>query len=298
MIVILAMVLLAGSITLGYVLWIKPIEGRLDARSKAALAFILLTLFGAFWGALPWWLDERATFSWDLPPLASRMLGAAAFAFVVAGLHTLIRPTNDKLRLMLYMIAVYLVPLAIAILAFHLDRFDFSEPVVWGFFSLVVLMCGASLYFLLDPPSVGLEDATTAGTAQGLFNVWFAAVAGVTILWGMALFLTDDGFSNEVWAWPEDLLSSRLIGAMLLTMAVIALYAIVRPSTTTMALSVIATYGLAGALANVWQDFIDKPVKNDYVIVLGAMGLISLTLLLWRLVATREKMPAPITTST
>jgi len=291
------MVLLAGSITLGYVLWIKPIEGRLDARSKAALVFILLTLSGAFWGALPWWLDEKATFSWDLPPLASRMLGAAAFAFVVAGLHTLIRPTNDKLRLMLYMIAIYLVPLAIAIFAFHLDRFDFDEPVVWGFFPLVVLMCGASLYFLLDPPSVGFEGPTTAGAAQGLINVWFVAVAVVTVLWGMALFLTDDGFSNEVWVWPGDLLSSRLIGAMLLTLAATAIYAIARPSTTTMALSVIATYGLAGALANIWQDFLDKPVKDDYVMVLGAVGLVSLSLLLWRLAATR-KVPVPITTST
>ena len=298
MIVILAMVLLAGSIALGFVFWIKPIEGRLDARSKAALFFILLTLFGAFWGALPWWLDERATFSWDLPPLASRMLGAAALSFVVAGLYTLLRPTDEKLRLTLFMIAIYLVPLAIAIFAFHLDRFDFGEPVVWGFFPLVALMSGASLYFLLVPLSVGPTGPASTGASQRLFNIWFGTVAGVTVVWGMALFLTDDGFSNEVWAWPGDLLSSRLIGAMLLTLATAAIYAIARPSTTTMALSIIATYGLAGALANFWQDFLDKPVKSDYVIVLGAVGIVSLSLLLWRLVATRREVPAPIATST
>ena len=100
MIVLLALVLLLAGIALGYVLWIKPIEAPLDLRSKGLLLFIVLTLCGAFWGAWPWWFDEKSSFAWDLPPLASRMLGAAAFAFVVGGLFTLIRPSQYKLRLM------------------------------------------------------------------------------------------------------------------------------------------------------------------------------------------------------
>jgi hypothetical protein len=280
MLVLLALLILLASIGLGYVVWIRPIESRLDLRSKGALLFIVLTVFGAFWGALPWWFDDESSFAWDLPPLASRMLGAAGFTFVVAALFTLFRPNYDKLRLMLAMIAVYMLPLAVAILAFHLDRFDFSEPVVWGFFPLVAIMCGVVSFFLLNTPSVGLASTPTASETHALSKVWFLAVAAVTVLWGLALFVTDEGFSSEIWAWPGDLLSSRLISVMLLTLATVALYAVLHPSTTAMALAVTATYGLLGALANIWQDFLGKPVKYEYVGVLAIIGVVSVMLLL------------------
>src|SRR4051794_28247372 len=114
--VVIGGLLLAASLAFGYVLWIRPVESKLDLHTKGVMLLVLLTLAGAFWGALPWWQDENEkTFSWDLPPLASRMLGAAAIAFVPAGVLALARPTPDKLRLNLVMIVVYLLPLVLAI---------------------------------------------------------------------------------------------------------------------------------------------------------------------------------------
>src|SRR5215203_586147 len=103
--VLLALAVLLVSIGGGYFLWVRPLEAGLDVMSKALLVFVILTLFGAFWGAGPWWFDENDAFAWNLPPLASRMLGAAGIAFVIAGLFALNRPTYQKLRLMLVMVA-------------------------------------------------------------------------------------------------------------------------------------------------------------------------------------------------
>jgi hypothetical protein len=288
MIVLVAVVLLAAGIAGGYALWVRPLSERLDRRSHALLLFVLLSLAGAFWGALPWWFDTESTFSWDLPPLASRMLGAAALAFVTAAVFALARPARELLRLMLIMVAVYLLPLTLAILAFHLDGFDFSRPVVIGFFAVVALMCSASVYFLAFQPGAPVPGPDRASPPPALAGAWLAAVGVVTLLWGLALFVTDNGFSREIWAWPGDLLSTRLIGVMLLTLAAVAFYALLRPAVVTMALAVISTYGVAGAFANIWQDFLDKPVKQDYVVALGVIGVGSLAFLSWRLAS-----PAP-----
>jgi hypothetical protein len=154
-------------------------------------------------------------------------------------------------------------------------------------------MCSMSTYFLLKTPDLS-EDAGVAVSLPALLKGWFLAVAVVTALWGLALFATDDGASELVWAWPGDLLSSRLIASMLLTIAATAVYGVLYPRTATMALAVIATYGIAGALANVWQDFLDKPVKEGYVVVLGVMGVVSLVTLFVRTVQSpRDAEPQP-----
>src|SRR3954468_20749459 len=129
MFVVIGALLLAGSLAFGYFLWIRPVESKLDLHTKGVMLLVLLTLAGAFWGAVPWGQDENEKpFAWALPPLASRMLGAAAIAFVPAGVMALAQPTPDKLRLNLVMILVYLLPLVLAIVALHLDYFDFARP--------------------------------------------------------------------------------------------------------------------------------------------------------------------------
>ena len=280
MFVVLGAVLLSGSLALGYFLWIRPVESKLDMNTRAVMLLVLLTLAGAFWGAVPWWLDKDDTFSWNLPPLASRMLGAAAIAFIPAGVFALTRPTPAKLRLQLVMLVVYLGPLVLAIVALHLDYFDFERPIVWAFFLLSGGMSLAALYFLLVHPEMSLPEDASPATQPPYLRVWLVAVAALMVAWGLALFVTDDGGAKGVWVWPGDPLASRLIGAMLLTVASTAAYALVRPATTSMALAVIGTYGIAGAVANVWQDFLDKPVKEGYVVVLGAIGVVSSLVLL------------------
>lgn len=95
MLVLVALAILLVSITGGYLLWVKPLGATLDIKAKACLLFVVLTFFGALWGFAPWWLDDDSSFAWNLPPLASRMLGAAALAFVVGTLYTLSRPTKS-----------------------------------------------------------------------------------------------------------------------------------------------------------------------------------------------------------
>jgi hypothetical protein len=294
---LLGAALLAGSLAGGYWLWIRPLGARAGLHTKGALFLVVLTLAGAFWGAVPWWLDVEDSFSWELPPLASRMLGAAAIAFVVSGVFTLTRPSADKVRLQLVMVATYLIPLVVAILALHLDYFDFDKPIVWGFFVIAGGMSVASLYFLLGG-AILLPDERPGGSSRSnvIVNAWLGAVAAVMLAWGLALFATDDGGSADIWVWPGDPLASRLIGAMLLTVAATAAWAVVYPRASAMSLAVIATYGIAGALANQWQAWLDKPVKEGYVVVLGVIGAVSLVLLIATSLSNRA--PKEATTAT
>src|SRR5438105_4711857 len=101
MLVLLAVIQLLIGLAIGYALCVRPREAHLDMQGKLCLLFCILTLCGAAFGAIPWWFDNREAFASDLPPLASRMLGAAAFSFVVAGVLVLINPTVEKTRLLM-----------------------------------------------------------------------------------------------------------------------------------------------------------------------------------------------------
>lgn len=168
----------------------------------------------------------------------------------------------------------------LAIVALHLDYFDFKRPIVWGFFLISGGMSLATLYFLFVQPELSPPEDASPATQPPYLRAWLGAVAAVTVAWGLALFATDDGGQKDIWVWPGDPLASRLIGAMLLTIAASCVYALLRPGATFMALAVVATYGIAGAAANYWQEFLNKPVKEGYVVVLGVMGAVSLIVLL------------------
>src|SRR6185503_3923090 len=101
-----------------------------------------------------WWLDKRQSFSWDLPPLASRMLAAAAVSYAVAAAMTLMHPTRPRLRLLMVLLFVYLAPLAALIPFFYSGRFDFGEPITWSFFLLVAVMTASSFFFFVRTPAV------------------------------------------------------------------------------------------------------------------------------------------------
>src|SRR4051812_9664866 len=226
MFVVIGALLLAGSLAFGYFLWIRPVGSKLDLHTKAVMLLVLLTLAGAFWGAVPWWQDENEkTFSWDLPPLASRMLGAAAIAFVPAAVIALARPTPSNLRLQLVMLVTYLAPLVLAIVALHLDYFDFARPIVWAFFFISGGMSLAALYFLFLRPELSTSEDASTPIQPPYLKAWLIAVAALAIAWGLALFITDDGGQKDIWVWPGDALASKLIGVMLLTIGASCIYA-------------------------------------------------------------------------
>jgi hypothetical protein len=275
--ILAALLLVVTCVAVSYWLWIAPLEARLNPMSRGLLFLVSLTLAGGFLGAPLWWLDKEGAFAWNLPPLAARMLASAGWAFAVASVLTLRRPTHDRLKVHLVMLVVYLAPLAAAIVAMHLDRFDADEPVVWGFFPLVILMTISSLYFLLRTPKAPVTGDAAAPLPATV--AWLTAVALVTALWGVALFLTDDGFSDDIWVWPGDQLTSELIGVMLLTVAAGSAWSLRSREPALTVLATAATYGFGVAVANVWSSFQDKPVRESYVVAFAIIGLGSLALL-------------------
>ena len=188
--------LLAG-LGLGYWRWIKPHQD-LSWQGRGLLYLVVLTLMGGFIGSPFWWLDRPQSFSWDLPPLASRMLASAGWAFVVVSFLALQRPTLRRLRLVLILLFVYLTPLAVVIVLFHLDRFDSTAPIIYAFFGIVFLMVASTTGYLLQQPQTIPDDARDRALSSRVVRRWLAIVAMICGLWGTGLFVTDRGPSTLI----------------------------------------------------------------------------------------------------
>jgi len=270
----LGLVLLVGGVAFGYRRWIAPYAG-LTLEQRGLLLLILLTSVGGSIGAVFWWFDERRSFAWDLPPLASRLLAVAGWAFATVSIYTLQHPLQRRLRLSLWLLVVYLAPLALAILFFHLQRFDFAAPLTYAFFIIVGGMVLATLWYLGRALSILATEPPDPAPVIAWQTLWLISMTVVLGVWGLALFITDAGFSNLIWVWPGDLLTSRLIGVMLLTLAVGAAYSarylIARPGVWAM----LTIYGLGAALAAVWNTLANKPVPIAYLVAFGIVGVVS-----------------------
>jgi len=247
----------------------SPVRGR----ALFLLGLPALTLLGGFIGGFPWWFDVQGSFAWDTPPLASRMLASAAWSFALLSFTALQRPSHRRLRLYLWMLAVYMLPLTIAIMLFHLDRFDFSVPFVWSFFFIVVILDFSAVFFLLRQPEIVSAPERDRLPSSIKMKTWLGLVFIITIAWSLALFTTDQGPIAAIWAWKGDLLSSRLIGAMLATLAAGALYAFPRRDTSLVVLATTAAYGIGLAIASAWNILAGKPVNALYMFVFGSLGL-------------------------
>jgi hypothetical protein len=269
---------LLGIVGWGYRRWIRPRE--VGTQGKGMLLLTIVTLVGGLVGSTGWWIDDPRSFSWDLPPLASRMLASAGWAFGVATIAALQRPVPRRMRLVMLMLAAYLAPLLVAIPLFHLDRFDPAAPITYAFFALVLPMTVAALWYLFQQPVIISDEPTDSLPPTPLVGAWLGLVAAVTAFWGLALFITDNGPSGLIWAWPGDLLTSRLIAVMLLTLAIGAVYALRYADVSRVMLGVIAVYGFGVTLANLWNILVSKPVKPSYVAAFGIMFLVSATLLI------------------
>ena len=276
---ILALGLLVSGVVFGYWRWIKPRRRQLSQSAVGLLALLVLTLMGGFIGAPIWWVDAEQSFAWDLPPLASRMLAVASWTFALVFFLTLKRPTNQRVRLALILLNVYLWPLALAIVGRHLDRFDFGKSITYGFFVIAIGMAAAGLWFLWRQPTIETERPITQPAPAKLPRAWLSMVVMLTGLWGLALFLTDDGPSTLVWVWPGDLLTSRLIAVMLWTIAAGSLYAMRYRDIASIMLTAMMVYGVGVALATGWNAFWGLPVRLSYFVAFLSMGLVSAMML-------------------
>jgi hypothetical protein len=274
---VLGLFALLGLVGWGYRRWISP--RRVGIQGKGMLLCIV-TLVGGLLGSTGWWIDDPRAFSWDLPPVASRMLASAGWAFGVATIAALQRPVPHRMRLVMLMLAAYLAPLLLTAPLFHLDRFDPAAPITYAFFALVLAMTVAATWYLVKQPVVVPDVPADSLAPRALVGIWLGLVAAVCVLWGLALFVTDDGPSGLIWVWPGDLLTSRLIAVMLLTIAVGAVYARRYADIARVMLGIIAVYGFGVMLANLWNILANLPVNLFYVSVFGIMFVTSATLLL------------------
>jgi len=284
--------LLISGLVVGYWLAARPYAGRLRPAQRAILLLTLLTLAGGFFGAPPWWLDLGSSFAWDLPPLASRLLAAAGWAFALACWLALRTPTQRHLRLIMLMLSIYLAPLAVAILLFHLDRFDPDAPITYAFFLIVGMMTLPAIWFLARPVGVAPTSPHTAVRPTRLVQVWLGMVAALTGAWGAALFVTAAGPSPLLWVWPQDRLASRLIAVMLLTIAGAALYSIRHAELAHTTLATLVLYGVGVVAAGLWNLTVGKPAPLAYVVVFGCFALGSVSLLLAGVAARMQRSSA------
>jgi len=264
-----AIVVLLLAIYLGHRRWAGYPAG-------AAEKFVLIsTALGGIIGAPFWWLDLPASFAWDLPPVGARLLAAAALAFGVAGLLLLERPSEERSRLYALQTALYLVPLAIAAVALHLNRFDFGKPVTYGFFAVVIVLSIGSLRLLLQPTASAGALAPTNGVTRG----WLLFSGLLLSAWGVALFAAPATGLPLVFNWAQDPLTSRLIAAMLIVIGAGNLRSLRSRGLARMALVFASVYGVAGCAACLMNLAAQKPVPPLYAAALGIMGVVSLLLL-------------------
>jgi hypothetical protein len=269
----LVLILLLGGVAWGYRRLVRPLEASLDRRSKHLLALIVLTGVGGLLGSLFWWADDPRSFAWDLPPLASRLLAAAGCSFAAGCLLALRSLSPQQLRLALILLVTYLAPLVLAIFVSHLDRFDFATPLTYAFFLIAGGMAVAALWYLIRPPAIIRGTDEHAAPASILLRVWFILIAAVTAPWGAALFIADSGPMPLIWVWPGDLLTSRLIAVMLLTIALAAVSGLRSAATAVMALGMALVYGAGVALACLWNALSGSPIPMLYLGVFGGIFL-------------------------
>ena len=246
--------------------------GLLFALGLAGL-LVILTTEGGFIGAFSWWFGIPGSFAWQLPGLAGRMLAAAGWCFSFVGLMALLRPTARRLRYFLLMLAVYMLPIAAAVILFHLDALDFRAPITYPFLAVVGLLSGMSIFFLLRPPGALPDPVRDLRPPPGIIRGWLAVLGVLTLLWGLALFITDAGPLAFIWVWPGDQLSSRLIAVMLFTLAALSFFGRGGQDSATLTLVVAQIYGFGVALASLWNLFAGSPIKWAYLLVFGFVFL-------------------------
>ena len=273
------LILLLAGLWLGYRRWVQPYQTSLDAQARGLLLLLVLAGMGGAIGSPFWWIDDVRSFAWDVPPLASRMLAAASASFVVVCLMALEKPTYQRVRLVLILLTVYLLPLGVAIVLFHLDRFDPANPLTYAFFIIVILLVAAALWYLFRQPLIHAGDHNAAVAISPAVRGWLVLVAMISGLWGLALFVTDNGPYSLIWVWPGDLLSSRLIGVMMVAIAAAAVYSLRSAGAARPLLALILTYGLGVAAASLWNLSAGRSVPFLYLAIFGFMAFLSAVLL-------------------
>lgn len=245
--------------------WSLQRRDHRSGQNRLLRLVTLITIVGGAIGAIAWWQAVPWSFPWLLPPLAFRFLAAAGIAFALLGLTGLLRPSPALDRQFSVLLFVYLAPLTIAIVMFHLDRFDPSRPIVVAFFCAVALLLLGSLAGILQ---FGLRMSRPDHPGDLL-------VAGLLAVWGGLLWVWPQGPIPLIWPWASDPLTTRLIAAMFITVAA-AHFTANAPQTRSAAQMMTALYG-AGIVANSVLNLLQaKPAPTAYLAVWSVITVWSL----------------------
>ena len=109
--------------------------------------------------------------------------------------------------------------------------------------------------------------------AEPIISLWLVIVGIVTGLWGLALFVTDQGPTELIWAWPGDLLTSRLIGVMLLTIMTGALLGRGSSDLGRIVLHVTIVYAIGLSVASLWGLLLRQPLRPSYAIAFAIIAI-------------------------
>ena len=273
---LIAALVLATAVA-GAARWRRQAADDPSLNSIVGGTVLVLTTVVSLVAAPFWWLDLEGSFPWDLPPAASRLFAVAALAFGAAGVLAIERPTPRRTRLYLTMVAAYLCPLFVASI-FHSAVFDLTRVSTWLFFLVTGFLSLSAALELLRVYTVhpGLA-ATRLETA--VIQLWLVMIGLAMAGWSLALFLAPDTLYPAVFLWPDDALTSRAIGAMLLSIGVAALLAMQDAASSRMALLFAGVYGAGTICAfSLTKSFAFNPPLL-YLIGIGGMGLVSLAFL-------------------
>jgi hypothetical protein len=154
-------------------------------------------------------------------------------------------------------------------------------PITYAFFVIVGLLLAPTLWLLARSPRPipGYPDDTHLPSPA--LTRWLDVVALISGLWGLALFVTDRGPSALIWAWPGDLLTSRLIAVMLLTIAAGALVSRRRADLARVILVTTIVYSFGLSAASLWGLMTGQPLRPAYALVFASIAVIS-----WRMLVT------------
>lgn len=200
---------------------------------RQARGLMLATGLGGLIGAWPWAMAVPHAFAWSLPAGAAHLLGLAGISFALIMALILWTGTVSALRFGCWLILIYLAPLAVAIFARHLDRFDFGAPVTWVFVAIVLILSLTAALSLLRLPFNQRGLPGREGTVIGLLAL---ALGGVLFAW-------PEGPWTFLWPWPGDPLTTRLIASMALSVGVGGILA-AGPAERRLALTLALVYGL------------------------------------------------------
>ena len=262
---VLAVILLVCGVYIGWRRWIGPLRAQLDSQATGMLVLAILAVIGGAVGGPFWWRNDPNSFSWMLPPLAARLLGSAGAAFALTGCYALEHRSERLIRTYTALLAVYLAPLVVAIVLFHLDRFNWRAPITYAFFAVSGGMALAATWHLVRRTALGASFADAKEpAAPALVQCWFWAVAIGAGLWGLSMFVDPTFPWPLIFIWPQDQLTSRLIAAMLLTLSTAALFGLQSMKQARLSLWMFIIYGTGATAACLWNAVAGASVPVSY----------------------------------